>query len=62
MRKFSVYSKLKLEKKTVHVSVNLYSVVASLPGTSHSGLVCTKNNLIELKLIVNLIGQFGRLI
>ena len=46
MRKFSVYSKLKLKKKTVHVSVNLYSVVASLPGTSHSGLVCTKNNLI----------------
>ena len=47
MRTFSVYSKLKLEKKkTVHVSVNLYSVVASLPGTSHSGLVCTKNNLI----------------
>ena len=47
-----------LDKATVDVSVNLYSVVVSLPGISHClvwFLPKIIELLIELKLIVNLI-------
>jgi len=54
-----------LEKATVDVSVNLYSVVVSLPGISHClvwFLPKIIELLIELKLIINLIEKIGRLI